>query len=90
MVVMHSSEPEGVCYVETKNLDGETNLKNKVVPKQLWSTFDHIGQGIRDFKATFNIEGPNNLIYKFDGNVEVENLLSTHNPRLLDESASSE
>lgn len=33
MLVIKSSEEEGVCYVETKNLDGETNLKHKSVPK---------------------------------------------------------
>lgn len=27
IVVLSTSDPEGVCYVETKNLDGETNLK---------------------------------------------------------------
>ena len=26
---------KGECYVETKNLDGETNLKRKYVPKEL-------------------------------------------------------
>jgi magnesium-transporting ATPase (P-type) len=41
MIAVYSSEPEGVLFVETKNLDGETNLKNKQVPKQLWSTFEH-------------------------------------------------
>ena len=43
MVLLSSTNDEGVAYVETKNLDGETNLKNKVVPKDLWSTFplDH-------------------------------------------------
>jgi phospholipid-translocating ATPase len=29
MAVLSSSEPEGLCYVETQNLDGETNLKIK-------------------------------------------------------------
>ncbi|CEP11563.1 hypothetical protein [Parasitella parasitica] len=29
IVVLSSSEPDGLCYVETKNLDGETNLKIK-------------------------------------------------------------
>jgi phospholipid-translocating ATPase len=27
IVVLSSSDPDGVCYLETKNLDGETNLK---------------------------------------------------------------
>ena len=27
MVVLSTSDPDGACYVETKNLDGETNLK---------------------------------------------------------------
>lgn len=71
MVVVNSTEEEGVCYVETKNLDGETNLKNKNVPKDLWTTFEHDVQGIKSFKGTMNIDGPNNLIYKFDGNLEV-------------------
>ena len=29
MVLLTSSNPEGVCYVETINLDGESNLKIK-------------------------------------------------------------
>lgn len=27
LVVLSSSDPDGTCFVETKNLDGETNLK---------------------------------------------------------------
>ena len=29
MFLVRSSLPKGICYVETKNLDGETNLKHK-------------------------------------------------------------
>ena len=29
MILLHSSGTKGTCYVETKNLDGETNLKLK-------------------------------------------------------------
>ena len=70
MVVVKSTEDEGVCYVETKNLDGETNLKNKNVPKELWTKFDPAHEGIAHFDASLNFEGPNNFIYKFDGRIE--------------------
>ena len=29
LVLISSSEPEGLCYTETSNLDGETNLEIK-------------------------------------------------------------
>lgn len=35
MVLLNSSMPKGVCYVETKNLDGETNLKHKKPAKEV-------------------------------------------------------
>jgi magnesium-transporting ATPase (P-type) len=35
MVFLESSEAKGFCYVETKNLDGETNLKTKYVQKAI-------------------------------------------------------
>lgn len=35
MVLCRSSDSKGLAYVETKNLDGETNLKHKVAEKYL-------------------------------------------------------
>jgi phospholipid-transporting ATPase len=35
IVILHTSDPKGCCYVETKNLDGETNLKMKNAHKEL-------------------------------------------------------
>ena len=32
MLLVNSSGHKGQCYVETKNLDGETNLKAKKAP----------------------------------------------------------
>ena len=34
MIILYSSNKKGVAFVETKNLDGETNLKYKEVPKK--------------------------------------------------------
>ena len=35
IIVLKSSNENGQFFVETKNLDGETNLKTKTVPKDL-------------------------------------------------------
>jgi magnesium-transporting ATPase (P-type) len=34
MIVLKTSLPKGICYVETKNLDGETNMKHKQASKE--------------------------------------------------------
>jgi len=35
LIVLKSVDPKGGLYIETKNLDGETNLKNKNVSKDV-------------------------------------------------------
>lgn len=65
MVLLKSSEPKGVCYVETKNLDGETNLKHKLVEKEINRKFD--AEEIHEFCCKLLCEEANDLIYKFDG-----------------------
>ena len=55
MLLISSTEPEGMAYVETKNLDGETNLKNK---NSLPSTSDKYpnGKGIENIRGIIRIE----------------------------------
>lgn len=35
LIILKSSNKSGICYVETKNLDGETNLKHKAAIKDI-------------------------------------------------------
>jgi magnesium-transporting ATPase (P-type) len=35
LIIINSSGPKGICYIETKDLDGETNLKHKQADKRL-------------------------------------------------------
>jgi P-type E1-E2 ATPase len=35
LILLKSSNPSGLCYIETKNLDGETNLKHKAAIKEI-------------------------------------------------------
>lgn len=37
LLLINSSSPKGLAYVETKNLDGETNLKHKSSHKEIMS-----------------------------------------------------
>ncbi|MBE3044537.1 phospholipid-translocating P-type ATPase [Candidatus Bathyarchaeota archaeon] len=68
IVVLSSSEEEGGCYVETKNLDGETNLKPRYSP--------HCGRTLRHARdcerAEFQIdsEGPHPNLYKYNGAIK--------------------
>ncbi|ETS78476.1 hypothetical protein PFICI_10538 [Pestalotiopsis fici W106-1] len=65
IIVLSTSDPDGACYVETKNLDGETNLKVRTALR-CGRTLKHA----RDCeKAEFSIESeaaqPN--LYKYNG-----------------------
>ena len=34
-MVLHSSEPNGICYIQTSNIDGESDLKLRKAPRAL-------------------------------------------------------
>ena len=58
LVVLASSEPKNMCFVETKNLDGETNLKNKFAPKGI-KEFKDLEEVAREFEGEIICEVPN-------------------------------
>ena len=73
VVCVQSSDPSGVGYVETANLDGETNLKAKracAVPgvKSGVSNDPSAATLERSLTgASIECESPNNQLYKFEG-----------------------
>lgn len=68
LLLISSSYEDGLCYVETMNLDGETNLKAK---RSLEATLslDEDAAFCR-FKASIRCEDPNPSLYTFVGNLD--------------------
>ncbi|KAK4779064.1 hypothetical protein SAY86_006592 [Trapa natans] len=70
LLLLSSSYEDGLCYVETMNLDGETNLK---VKRSLESTLCLDSEEcFKDFKGLIKCEDPNPSLYTFVGNLEYE------------------
>lgn len=70
LVLVASSEPEGLCYIETANLDGETNLKIKqAIPEtaSLVSPSD-----LSRLSGTVKSEQPNSSLYTYEGTLTME------------------
>lgn len=59
-----------MCYVETKNLDGETNLKVKYANKDIHPLYKD-QKKLSNLSGIVECEGPNNAIYKFEGMVKI-------------------
>jgi len=75
LLLLSTSDENGICYVETKNLDGETNLKfrqaNKSLHSLIYSKEENYLSCIRYVCIT---KPPNEFIYKFDATLyETEN-----------------
>lgn len=64
IVLLASSEPEGLCYIETANLDGETNLKIKqAIPE----TANLVNPGeLSRLTGRLRSEQPNSSLYTYE------------------------
>ncbi|KAL9327314.1 hypothetical protein ACSQ67_007959 [Phaseolus vulgaris] len=70
LLLLSSSYEDAVCYVETMNLDGETNLKLKQGLEITSSLQEDLN--FQNFKATVKCEDPNANLYSFVGSMEFE------------------
>lgn len=65
---MSSSEPEGLAYLETSNLDGESNLKLRTAPSK---TCDMVSEdSLSSLRGTVKCELPNAELYHFEGTLK--------------------
>ncbi|KAH1111157.1 hypothetical protein GLYMA_04G129200v4 [Glycine max] len=63
-VLLSTSDPTGVAYVQTINLDGESNLKTRYAKQET--------HGKEGFGGVIKCEKPNRNIYGFLANMEVD------------------
>uniref|UniRef100_A0A8C5UF81 ATPase phospholipid transporting 10B (putative) n=1 Tax=Malurus cyaneus samueli TaxID=2593467 RepID=A0A8C5UF81_9PASS len=71
ILLLHSSDQNGICHLETANLDGETNLKQRRVVMGFSSQNTLFEPEF--FQNTIICEMPNNDLNKFKGYMEQPN-----------------
>ena len=72
LVMISSSESEekkGTCYIETSNLDGETNLKIRLAIPETANIDNETS--ILHTNGTIECEEPNRDLYTFNGNIKL-------------------
>ncbi|XP_029971750.1 probable phospholipid-transporting ATPase VB [Salarias fasciatus] len=68
LLLLHTSDPNGVCHIETANLDGETNLKQRTVVHGVCVTHPEFDP--ESFNSRVVCEKPNNNLNHFKCYVE--------------------
>ncbi|KAG5099545.1 hypothetical protein JHK82_044597 [Glycine max] len=81
LLLLSSSYDDAVCYVETMNLDGETNLKLKQGLEVTSSLQEDLH--FLNFKATVKCEDPNANLYSFVGSMDFEEKNNALSPQQL-------
>ncbi|KAF7095102.1 hypothetical protein CFC21_097342 [Triticum aestivum] len=81
LILLSSNYPDGICYVETMNLDGETNLKIK---QALEVTSDLQEDGdFTNLRQIVKCEDPNANLYSFVGTMDYKGMQHPLSPQQL-------
>ncbi|KAJ3217909.1 hypothetical protein HDU67_007060 [Dinochytrium kinnereticum] len=71
LILLSSSEPDALCYIETSNLDGETNLK---IRQGIPETAVMLTPGeVAGLDGIIKSELPNNSLYTYEGTLRLGN-----------------
>nr|XP_004658901.2 phospholipid-transporting ATPase VD [Jaculus jaculus] len=71
MVLLSSTDPDGVCHIETSSLDGESNLKQRQVVRGYAEQDPDVDP--ETFSSRIECESPNNDLNRFRGFLEHPN-----------------
>ncbi|CAG8621678.1 26876_t:CDS:2 [Dentiscutata erythropus] len=66
VLLLSSKGENGVCYVETAALDGETNLKQRKALEETNSLLNS-PESLSEFRGKLHAEGPDDDLYNFNG-----------------------
>ncbi|ODV88143.1 hypothetical protein CANARDRAFT_192996 [[Candida] arabinofermentans NRRL YB-2248] len=81
LILLSSSEPEGLCYIETANLDGETNLKIKQAKEETAHLMSP--QELIRCQGKILSEKPNSSLYTYEGTLYLDGQEIPLNPDQL-------
>uniref|UniRef100_A0A915BAB5 Phospholipid-transporting ATPase n=2 Tax=Parascaris univalens TaxID=6257 RepID=A0A915BAB5_PARUN len=83
LLLLSTSEPHGLCYIETAELDGETNLKARQALPETFEMGDKLSL-ISDFRGEIVCEAPNNRLNQFEGKLSFgSSTLALDNDKML-------
>eukprot|EP01133_Synstelium_polycarpum_P007008 gene7008-8143_t len=68
MVLLMTADPEGTCFVQTSNLDGETDLKTRLAPPE---TSGYTVHDLLRFRGVIECPAPNADVYRFDARMSM-------------------
>jgi len=68
ILLLHSSDENGLCYIDTQNLDGETNLKQRERPRGLKQETPG-SFSVPTFRCNLECDMPTTKIYRFHGSL---------------------
>ncbi|XP_037685659.1 probable phospholipid-transporting ATPase VD isoform X3 [Choloepus didactylus] len=71
MVLLFSTDPDGICHIETSGLDGESNLKQRRVVRGYAEQDSEVDP--EKFSSRIECESPNNDLNRFRGFLEHSN-----------------
>lgn len=70
LILLSSSLPHGTAYIQTANLDGETNLKIRQALPETSHLTDPAA--LADLRGDIECEGPSRHLYSFSGSLHIE------------------